>query len=78
MKEMERVRWRCRRGMLELDIVLGRFIEAHFAGLDAAQREAFDTLLNVPDAALWDMITGRDDAAHAGALSDVLQLIRSA
>ncbi len=78
MKEVERVRWRCRRGMLELDIVLGRFIETHFARLDAGQREAFDTLLNVPDATLWDMIMGRDDAPQAGALSDVLQLIRSA
>ena len=59
MKERERVRWRCKRGMLELDIVLGRFVETRYAGMDEAQRAAFDALLDMPDATLWDMITGR-------------------
>jgi antitoxin CptB len=66
MKELERVRWRCRRGMLELDIVLDRFIERHYAGLDEAQRAAFDVLLDMPDAVLWDMIAGRRKAAQGG------------
>ena len=57
---IERVRWRCRRGLLELDIVLGRFIEQHYLHLNEAQRLAFDTLLDMPDTALWDMIAGRD------------------
>lgn len=61
-KEKERVRWRCRRGLLELDIVLGRFAEQHYAGLDAAQRSAFDALLDTPDNPLWDMIAGRMEA----------------
>ncbi len=78
MKELERVRWRCRRGMLELDIVLGRFVETRFAELDDARRRAFDALLEVPDATLWDMIMGRGDAPQTGALSDVLELIRTA
>jgi antitoxin CptB len=60
MKELERIRWRCRRGMLELDIVLGRFTEGHYASLDEAQRAAFNTLLDMPDAVLWDMIAGRE------------------
>ena len=64
MKELERVRWRCRRGLLELDIVLGRFIEQHYAGLDEAQQAAFDILLDMPDTVLWDMIAGRKDAAQ--------------
>ena len=59
MKELERVRWRCRRGLLELDIVLGRFVEQHYAGLDEVQQAAFDVLLDMPDNTLWDMITGR-------------------
>jgi antitoxin CptB len=52
------MRWRCRRGLLELDIVLGRFVEQHYAGLDEAQQAAFDALLDMPDTQLWDMITG--------------------
>ncbi len=56
-----RMRWRCRRGLLELDIVLGRFVE-HYAALDAAQRVVFDELLELPDNTLWDMISGKTDA----------------
>ena len=55
---LERVRWRCRRGLLELDIVLGRFIEQHYAGLDAVEQVAFDALLDLPDTELWDLISG--------------------
>jgi antitoxin CptB len=65
MKELERVRWRCRRGLLELDIVLGRFIEQHYAALDDRQRVAFDELLDLPDTELWDLITGKTALAHA-------------
>jgi len=55
---MERIRWRCRRGLLELDIVLGRFI-AHYASLDTQQKIVFDSLLDLPDTSLWDMISGK-------------------
>ena len=59
----KRVRWRARRGLLELDIVLGRFIEAQYAQLDEAGRQAFEALLDMPDNPLWDMIAGRLEAA---------------
>lgn len=78
MKELERMRWRCRRGLLELDLVLERFVVRHYAGLDAEGRRAFDALLDMPDTALWDMITGRSDAPEPFAHGAVLELIRSA
>jgi antitoxin CptB len=62
MKNIERVRWRCRRGLLELDIVLGRFVERHYATLNEAELNAFDVLLDLPDNPLWDMIAGRLEA----------------
>lgn len=65
MKNLERVRWRGRRGLLELDIVLGRFIEQEYAQLDQAGRQAFEELLDMPDNPLWDMIAGRQQAAHS-------------
>ena len=58
-KGLERVRWRSRRGLLELDIVLGRFIEVHYAQLNEKERQAFEELLDMPDNPLWDMIAGR-------------------
>lgn len=70
---MQRLRWRCRRGLLELDIVLGRFIE-HYAELDQRQRELFDALLDLPDTQLWDMICGRavpEQAEHVALLARI-------
>ncbi len=57
----ERVRWQCRRGMLELDLVLDSFIERHFGALDEAELRAFDALLARPDPELFDLIMGHAD-----------------
>ena len=59
MAEIDRVRWQCRRGLLELDVVLNRFLERHFETLSAQQRAAFDRLLEYPDNDLWDFVTGK-------------------
>ncbi|MCK5435953.1 MAG: succinate dehydrogenase assembly factor 2 [Nitrosomonadaceae bacterium] len=61
MKELDRVRWRCRRGMLELDIVLQRFVDKHYTQLNETELQQFDTLLNLPDNDLWDMITAKKE-----------------
>lgn len=77
MKQAERVRWRCRRGMLELDIVLHRFVEQHYAGLDAAQQATFRTLLDMADNPLWDLIAGKQEAATREE-RELLEKIRAA
>lgn len=59
MKEFERARWRCRRGLLELDIVLQRFMDQHYAQLDEQGLEQFERLLSLPDNDLWDLIAAR-------------------
>lgn len=81
MKDLERVRWRARRGLLELDIVLGRFIEQHYAQLDATEKQAFEEMLDMPDNPLWDMIVGRaergvQEATHGEQLA-LLEKIRA-
>jgi len=76
MKELERLRWRCRRGLLELDLVLGRFVEQDYAGLDEAQKATFNTLLDMPDTVLWDMIAGRQQAME-GEQQALLEKIRA-
>ena len=75
--EMARLRWRCRRGLLELDIVLGRFVEKHYPNLDEAQKIEFDVLLDLPDTTLWDRITGKVPAEHE-AQKGMLELINAA
>jgi antitoxin CptB len=67
MSELDRIRWQCRRGMLELDLVLNRFVEQELSGLDAAQLQVFKELLNEQDPMLlaWVMeqeeVPGRYD-----------------
>lgn len=51
-----RLQWRCRRGMLELDLLLDSFIEQHFQQLDDGQIMALDDLLNLPDKDLWNLL----------------------
>jgi antitoxin CptB len=73
---LKRVRWRARRGLLELDIVLGRFIETQYAQLDESGQQAFETMLDMPDNPLWDMIAGRQQAAP-GEQQALLEKIRA-
>jgi antitoxin CptB len=69
MSELARLRWKCRRGMLELDLLLRAFLDAGYAALDARERERFDQLLDYPDAVLLEWLLGRmqpsdRDAGH--------------
>ena len=77
MKHLERVRWRSRRGLLELDIVLGRFVEAQYPHLSDAEKMLFEAMLDMPDNPLWDMIAGKLDAENKEQQA-LLELIRSA
>jgi antitoxin CptB len=54
--EQRRLAWRCRRGMLELDILLQRFVSEHFNGLTLAEMAQLDTLLELPDNVFWELI----------------------
>ncbi|MGH2359361.1 MAG: succinate dehydrogenase assembly factor 2 [bacterium] len=63
MGDLDRIRWRCRRGLLELDLVLEAFLERRFDGLDANQLRLFDELLDQPDNDLLDLALGRAEPA---------------
>jgi antitoxin CptB len=53
------LRWRCRRGMKELDVLLTRYLERDYYRAPLAQREAFEALLERPDPDILDYILGR-------------------
>lgn len=57
-RERERIRWRCRRGLLELDLLLGRFLEVHYPVLTEREQAAFVRLLDKPDPELLDYCVG--------------------
>jgi succinate dehydrogenase flavin-adding protein (antitoxin of CptAB toxin-antitoxin module) len=73
--DLDRIRWHCRRGLLELDLVLARFLDRHFAGLSPSEEEAFKALLEYPDNDLWDLVAGRTEAGP-GDQATVLALLR--
>jgi antitoxin CptB len=53
-----RLRWRCRRGLLELDLLLARFLDRGYECLDRGQRAAFERLLTVDDNTLLAYLNG--------------------
>ena len=53
-----RLYWKCRRGLLELDLVLTRFIPT----LQDEDLQPLQALLDLPDNDLWDIIIGRSDS----------------
>ncbi|TAN07762.1 MAG: succinate dehydrogenase assembly factor 2 [Rhodanobacteraceae bacterium] len=59
------MRWRCRRGTLELDALLGGWLDRHARDTDAAQLDAFDALLDCQDPDLWDWLLGHAAAPRA-------------
>jgi antitoxin CptB len=61
----DRLKWKCRRGLLELDLVLERFVQRHAGAMSEGELEALSVLLELEDNDLWDIINGRNDAYDA-------------
>ena len=60
---LDRLRWRSRRGLLELDLVFERFWKRTGDRLDDAEAAALERLLQLPDNDLLDLVMGRAQAA---------------
>lgn len=64
-----RLRWRCRRGMRELDVLLIHFFEASFDTLSVAEKQTFRAILELPDPELQAYLiaghTSEDPALEA-------------
>ena len=56
---LSRLRWRCRRGLLENDLILARFLEARGERMTDSEAEALLRLLDLSDGELWDLVCGR-------------------
>ena len=57
-----RLKWKCRRGLLELDLVLRDFVERHLEEKDASE---LSDLLDLEDNELWAIVSGRSDRFDA-------------
>ena len=74
--EGRRLRWRCRRGMKELDHLLVRWLEAEWPRADAERRAAFAALLDSEDDRLWYWFTGKEPPP-AGGIGSLVDEIRA-
>jgi len=59
--EFNRLRWRSRRGMLELDLLLLPFFDEVFAELESGEQQAFIKLLEQDDPDLWDWFSRKSE-----------------
>lgn len=73
--ELGRLRWRCRRGMRELDVLLVRYLEREWPRAGEAERAAFNALLERQDPELNALLFGRL-APEDEATANVLECLR--
>lgn len=58
--QLAKLRWRCRRGMRELDVVLERYLQHHYEQAPLAERAAFERLLELQDPELFGFLLRRE------------------
>jgi antitoxin CptB len=68
-------RWQCRRGMLELDLLLNNFVEKRAKALTEKQKESFELLLSYPDQTLLDLLLGNTISSDE-TISEIVEQIQ--
>ena len=74
--EQNRLKWKCRRGLLELDLVLERFFLKN-QNLEKDLLLPLGEILEFPDNDLWDIVIGRSDG-YASHLNEIVARLRAA
>lgn len=59
MKDLNLLKWRCRRGMKELEAILTRYLEQNYAQASVMEQQAFVTLLELADIELYAYLVGQ-------------------
>jgi antitoxin CptB len=77
--DLNRLRWRCRRGLLENDLLIERFFARHGSCLTLRQAEGLSALMDLPDNDLLDLLLARTEPAgeiDSPAVREVLAQMR--
>jgi antitoxin CptB len=72
--DMSRLRWRCRRGMRELDVLLQRYLERRYACAPQEEQQAFEALLELPDPQLFAYVVKREQPSDPHLLNVLARL----
>ena len=74
---LNRLRWRCtRRAMLEMDILLGSFLDKHYSSLNPEQAAVFVALADMEDLELWPLLTGKRECENS-LQAEVVTMLRN-
>lgn len=76
---LSKLRWRCRRGLLENDLLIARFFDRHAEGLTVGQADALGELMDLADNDLLDLLLRRRDpegALDRPGVREVLEMLR--
>ena len=63
--EYSELKWRCRRGMLELDILLNSYLDKNYSTMSQQQGDLFGEVLDYPDQVLFDLLLGNMQSSDA-------------
>jgi len=74
-RALSKLRWRCRRGLLENDLFIERFFARHASTLTVRQAEALGLLMDLSDNDLLDLLLGRRSPEGSLARDDVAQVL---
>lgn len=74
-ENLSRLRWQCRRGMLELDEFLDGFLNNAYVNMSPAQKQTFEEILDLPDQLLFEYLLGQTKPIDMD-VADVIQQIR--
>ena len=72
---LSRLRWRCRRGLLENDLFIERFFARHAAHLTVSQANGLQALMDLPDNDLLDLLLARSEPQGDLAQPEVLGVL---
>ncbi len=72
---LDRIRWRARRGLLENDILLSRFLKSELSQLSKEELHTLEQLLRMEDNDLLDMLMGRQLSSEAKLVSLIARIL---
>jgi antitoxin CptB len=72
---LSKLRWRCRRGLLENDLFIERFFDRYAASLTVRQAAALNELMDLADNDLLDLLLQRREPEGEIDTSDVKQVL---
>ena len=73
--DLSRLKWRCRRGLLENDLFIERFFRRHEATLSVRQAEGLQRLMDLADNDLLDLLLARCEPSGELVSPEVIEVL---